>query len=379
MYYLDETYQPQTPVSPQLRLQPLPTAGLIQTDTISSIKIKRNDLKILEIDHSIPARLRTPVYKGLAEPMVLSEQDSLMLNLKGLSHTHTNLNLQLKPNTNEFSETAYTQFNSDFVTTTRQKREMLAQNSDSLTLFGSNENDSLKLIQPENYTEKGQVQHHTLAMEKPPLREEWFLVVIAISLLMTGLVRLNWGSYLKNMIQSIAFSNAMGKLEGSNVSNLYPSFILGFLFYFNTSIFIFQILTLSARGFLGFESFVIIPIIFMFLLVLFSLKVWVYKLVGHIFETVTPVREYLFGSSIMSKAYGILVIPLILFIPFVDENAQQILIKVGLGLFILLYMMQLARGVRIILSNTFSVYYIILYLCALEILPLTMLFKVIFR
>jgi hypothetical protein len=181
------------------------------------------------------------------------------------------------------------------------------------------------------------------------------------------------------MIQSVVFSNAMSKLEGSNASNIYPSMVLGFLFYLNTSIFVFEILMQSGRQFMGFDSIFVIPLILVFLLALFSLKIMVYRVVGHIFETIGPVRDYLFGSSTMAKAYGILVIPFIVFIPFVDEDAQLMLIKFGLGLFILLYLMQIARGVRIILSNTYSVYYIILYLCALEILPLTILFKVIFR
>jgi hypothetical protein len=379
MYFFDNTYQQQTQEVPKLTTQPLPKVGLKPVDTAASLEIKRTQLNVIDIDHSIPVRFRQVKAINTITPEVITAQDSLRFNLKGKTGVHTNWDIKLQPNINQFNETAFSHFDSELIIASREKSEDLALGSDSLAQTSFEIVDTIPAIQPELYTEKGEVIPEPIVIPKPPLREDWFLVVMTISLLIAGLVRLNWGNYLKNMIQSIVFSNAMSKLEGSNVSNIYPSLVLGFLFYLNTSIFVFEILMQSGRQFMGFDSFFVIPMILVFLLVLFSLKILVYRVVGHIFETIGPVRDYLFGSSTMAKAYGILIIPFIVFIPFIDENAQLMLVKFGLGLFILLYLMQIARGVRIILSNTFSVYYIILYLCALEILPLTILFKVIFR
>lgn len=379
MYVFDPTYQTQTEEALQLKLQTPPHVGLIKKDTIHSVGITRTQFNILEIDHNLPERFKQLIPKKTESPPALSVQDSLKLNLKGNNQAFTNWHMSLMPGTQEFNDTAFSHFNPEILNAARLKKDNEFALTDSLSHLLVSESDSLRVSQHITHIEKGESVPEPQLMIKPPLRADWFLAVLTISLLIAGFVRLNWGRYLNNMLQSIVFPNAMGKLEGSNVSNFYPSFVLGCLFYLNTSIFIFQILTLSDRSFLGFNSILIIPVVFAFLLILFSLKILAYKIVGHIFETKNLIRDYLFGASTMSKAYGILLLPIIVFIPFVDENIQSLLVKTGLGIFILLYLMQIARGVRIILSNTFSVYYIILYLCGLEILPLTILFKVMFR
>lgn len=379
MYFVETTYQLQKEEIPQINLQNLPQVGLIRKDSVTTIDISRTHFNILELDTTVPRRFREVTPKKTEKPKVLTSQDSLLLNLTGNTHAFTNLQMSLTPKTGEFNETAFSRFDSSLIKTSTENIGHSFFVSDSLEKSPINKSDRPGKNQQNFYIEKGEVQPDSLITQERPLREDWLLAVLVISVLISGFARLNWRRYLNNVIQSIFFQNSMGKLEGSNASNLYPSFILGSLFYLNSSIFIYQILTLSGRPFLGFDSFVVIPLLFVFLLLLFSLKGLAYKIIGHVFETKNQVNEYIFGSSTMSKAYAIIILPVIVFIPFVSESIQPMLIKVGSGVFILLYLIQIARGVKIILTNTLSVYYIILYLCALEILPLSILLKVIFH
>lgn len=378
MQNVNRTYQLQTNEAPQLNLQSLPQVGLIRKDSVPGIQITRRQFDLIEIDTVIPERFRQPLVRIQETPQVLTSTDSLRLNLKGPHQAFTNWNLTLDELSTEFNETAYAWFDSVTIAAANPFR------TDSLysdsTLIGTGVSaDSTRSETRTLTTETRPQQPELLSSTKPDLQADWFLALLTLSVLIAGFTRLNWGRYLTNTIQSVFYQNAMGKLEGSNASNNFPSFIMGFLFLMNSSLFVYEILKISRRSFLGFDSFLILPIVFVFLFLLFYLKKVTYRLVGHIFETQTQVAEYLFGSSTISKAYGILLLPVITFLPFVSESLQPILVKAGLGLFILLYLIQLGRGVRIIFSHTFSVYYIILYLCALEILPLTILFKVIFR
>ena len=378
MQNVNRTYQIQINEAPQLNLQSLPQVGLIRKDSVPGIKINRSQFDLIQIDTVVPERFRQPVVRRLETPQVLTSNDSLRLNLKGHQQAFTNWNLSLDSLSTEFNGSAYAWFDSATIAAANPFRTDSLYN-DTTLIATSLTSDSIrsKSLTLQRETESNQpVPIHS---SKPDLQADWFLALLTVSVLIAGFTRLNWGRYLTNTIQSVFFQNAMGKLEGSNASNTFPSFILGFLFLMNSSLFVYEILKISGRSFLGFDSYLILPIVLAFLFLLFYLKTVAYKVVGHIFETRSQVTEYLFGSSTISKAYGILLIPIIIFLPFVGDNIQNILIKAGFGLFILLYLIQLGRGVRIIFSHTFSVYYIILYLCALEILPLTILFKVIFR
>jgi hypothetical protein len=79
----------------------------------------------------------------------------------------------------------------------------------------------------------------------------------------------------------------------------------------------------------------------------------------------------------MGQMFAIAILPVICLIPFVKETLQMNLVHIGAGIFIIMYLMQIGRGIKIILKETLSLYYIFLYLCGLEILSLLVIMKVI--
>ncbi|MFW6389242.1 MAG: DUF4271 domain-containing protein, partial [Marinilabiliaceae bacterium] len=84
-------------------------------------------------------------------------------------------------------------------------------------------------------------------------------------------------------------------------------------------------------------------------------------------------------SYLMARAFGVMLMPLVALFPFLEPEIRQWVPKIGLGLFILLYVMLIGRGMRLNLRGALSGYYIILYLCALEILPLSVLYRILFH
>ncbi len=380
MLISDLKYLQVTQEASQNQLQKSSPEGLLQPDSV-----KVDGLKPTRIDifgpgmGTISNKLKKNPEVKSEESSGLSSADSLLLNLKGQNQPYTNWNYNLKPYFDAFSENAFSLPQTGIYQPLKELTDSSFIFTDSIGLNTCLKNDSLAMHKG-YHTGQKEVPSTEISKEKSlPLQDPWFVILLTISLLVVGFIRINWWGYLSNVVQSILFQNSMGKLEGNNASNFTPSFILGFLFYYNSSIFIYEIFSLSERNFLGFGSYFIILLVFVALLVLFTLKIATYKFVGHIFETSDQINDYLFGASTMSKAYGILLLPVIIFIPFVNQVLQPFFIKAGLGIFVLLYLIQLGRGFRIILSNTYSVYYIILYLCALEILPLTILFKIILR
>ncbi len=214
---------------------------------------------------------------------------------------------------------------------------------------------------------------------KPLVQQEWFLAIVIIAVAITGILRLKWRKYLGGVFNSVLFSGVASSLRADKSDTpRAASFWLGFMFYLNSSLFIFEILFVDNRTLIGFTGWKLLVLIFSFLVLLFSAKLLVYKFIGWVFDTREEVSAHLFQSSLMSKAYSMVLLPVIVLFPFANDILRPWLVGTGVGVFILLYIIQIGRGIGNNLRDTVSGYYIILYLCALEILPLSILFKVLF-
>lgn len=337
----------------------------------SSVNIPRPQLIVPATDFRLPVtdsiiyQPRTVVVRPKPVTVTLSGRDSVVLNLTGGDSLYTDWYLEAKHELFTRPE-AYSEV-LDSLFFAEESNEADASTS-PITIVESPRN--VVSIQPVNdikSPEKGNLLH-----------SEWFIAILVFLLIITGLVRMNWYRYLRTVMLTIFYPSFTTKLNHTNISNYTPSLILSSLFYLNISVFTFETLTVYDRPLIGLEGAVLIPILFLFFFLLFTGKVLAYRFVAYVFDTKKQVHQYLSASSAISKAYGVLLLPIMILLPFIESGYTDYLIKAGIGLYIALYMIQLSNGVRSNFSNLFSGYYIILYLCALEILPLAVLYKVLF-
>ncbi len=227
---------------------------------------------------------------------------------------------------------------------------------------------------PDPGTSTGSSSHKSL------LGQDWFLMVILGLVTLAGFLRFKWHKYLSDVFSAVLFSNVAGKLQNqTNGSTKMASFWLVFLFYSSFSLLLFESMRLSDRTFFHLEGWKLLLALMGFLIVIFTLKFIVYQFVGWVFRVQAATKEYLFQSSIMSKAYGLILLPLVVVFPFLESEVRHWVPQIGFSVFIILYVMQIGRGIGTNFRNSLSGYYIILYLCALEILPLSILYKVLFN
>ncbi|MFO8001815.1 MAG: DUF4271 domain-containing protein [Marinilabilia sp.] len=213
------------------------------------------------------------------------------------------------------------------------------------------------------------------------LQQDWFLVVLVTFVAITGFIRFRWHRYLSDVFSAVVFSNVANKMQTTTYKGgkRLASFWLGFLFYAHFSLLIFETMRLYEYSLFSLEGWRLLLALFAFLVVVFTAKIVVYRFVGWLFKVGKATSEYLYQSSVMSKAFGVMLLPLVVLYPFLEPEARDLIPKVGFTVFILLYVMQIFRGIGSNLRNTLSGYYIILYLCALEILPLSIIYKVLFN
>mgnify|MGYP002750926171 CR=1 FL=1 len=72
---------------------------------------------------------------------------------------------------------------------------------------------------------------------------------------------------------------------------------------------------------------------------------------------------------------GVIILPLLLFIVYTTGIVQKVFFWMALTVVALVIIMRLLRGIVFSFKKDVSIFYMFLYLCALEIVPLALLYK----
>jgi len=107
----------------------------------------------------------------------------------------------------------------------------------------------------------------------------------------------------------------------------------------------------------------------------FQFKAALYKFIGYIFKVQDDFSEILHHVTIYNKALGLFLLPITLSIPFVNNHIQTGLLFFSLFIISSLMLLVLFRGFQIVNKKHVSFFFLILYLCAVEILPVVILIK----
>jgi hypothetical protein len=162
--------------------------------------------------------------------------------------------------------------------------------------------------------------------------------------------------------------------EGVSVGNRLIIF-LSALFVLTVSLFFYQ--TVSYYGLLPSQNVASLFFITAFIILsIYVIKLTVIKFAGFLFETQKEIREYTVSVFLFCNTVGLFMLPLVICLAFFKQVNPLIFIYSGFGLIILLFLTRLVRGLIIGLNSPrVSKFYLFLYLCTLEIVPLVILSK----
>jgi hypothetical protein len=209
------------------------------------------------------------------------------------------------------------------------------------------------------------------------VRQDWFTLIIFLALILFVSVRHMFGKYLGTLFQSLFNHTTASRMyRERNISlgqaefrlELFTYLVLGLLFFQMSEIYR---LNLPFEGFLNYLSALFLITIFI------SFKKLIYRLLGYVIEKTTDTGEYLYNFSNYLKVMGILSLPVVLLIAWSPISNKDTLLVSGMTIISILYLFLLWRGIRIFLKKQFSVFYLFLYLCTLEILPLLLMVKLV--
>lgn len=205
-------------------------------------------------------------------------------------------------------------------------------------------------------------------------RKFWILAAVGVLVLLFSILRINYLGQLTTMMHAMYSNTALAQInKEEKVYNRWPFILLYIVFGSVFGMYIFW----GANTFFGADgTFSFYLLISLGVIVYFSLKIAVVRIVGFIFEVQLLSREY---SSILILSYfnsAIFLLPIVLAFAFLSEIQIGNLFVFSSFLVIIFFLLQLIR----ICYHTLKVYklskfYLFLYFCTLEIGPLIILIK----
>ncbi len=215
------------------------------------------------------------------------------------------------------------------------------------------------------WTDKIQVHHPA-----------WLFITLFILLGLFAGIRIYYGSILIQTLESaISFQVAARIFKDNSVLQKQLDNIL-YVFYIISA----GLLLYVAEIRLGLEPYGIMGgYLYLFnlalLLMLFLARLVLNNAIGFLFDKIGLYREYFYNIFIFNKLIGISILPLLLFVIYTDGILMVVFQWIALAAVSVILIMRLIRGIVFSFRRGVSKFYMFMYLCALEMAPLVLLYR----
>ena len=213
-------------------------------------------------------------------------------------------------------------------------------------------------------------QSNTVGARSP----DWILGVLLLIFLLIAWVRVYHNRRLKQLYQALTSKLYVQHILRTNDGLMQRvSFVLDVISYLVFAAFLFQV-TQYYELYIPYADYM-----HPYLLILLSV-VLIYQtknifliLSGVLLNQEERLQEYRFNIFLMNKTLGLVLTPFIICIAYLSFG-EAVNIWIGIALIVIAYLYRINRGLAIGLREAnVSVFYLFMYLCTLEILPLVVL------
>ena len=199
----------------------------------------------------------------------------------------------------------------------------------------------------------------------------WYFIYLILLIGLLAWIRLYYGNILAQTVQASTNFQAANKMFKSN--SLLQSQLDGvlYLLYFLSMTFLLYYMELR----IGLRPYELQGVgLFLFnlalLVGLFLGRVLLHNITGIIF-----IREYLYNMFIFNKLSGLVAVPLMFLLVYTKGALQEMIFWISIFVLSSIVIMRMIRGLVFSYKKEVLFFYMFLYLCALEIIPLVLLYR----
>ena len=215
-----------------------------------------------------------------------------------------------------------------------------------------------------------------IPQERKKPGEDWLTGLLFIVVVLFVWIRVFYGKYYSQLTDSLLNYQISTKLYyEKSVLSRRVSFILDIIYLLVMAIFLYEINAVYGILVPGKSNMYYLFIIFTILAVYSVSRLAVLRITGFIFDIQPLFSSFIHHMSIFNKGLGIILFPLSLALLFIPASMVKFVLMTGIAVFIIIMGLKLVRSLKIIMWKDVSLFYLILYLCTLEILPLLLGYK----
>lgn len=204
----------------------------------------------------------------------------------------------------------------------------------------------------------------------------WLVVLSIFALVLFSRGKVLYNKYLYQIIEAIYnYQISIRLLKDKNVLFRSLSYSLQVLFSLNVGLLIFYFLDYNSYRQISEHTIISILVYSFSIFFIFQIKAMVCMFLGYSFNVQDDFTELLHNVSIYNKAIGLFLLPIVITFPFLQDKLKPVVLYAGIIITGLLLIMFLYRGLQIISRKRVSYFFLILYLCGVEILPLALIIK----
>jgi hypothetical protein len=207
-------------------------------------------------------------------------------------------------------------------------------------------------------------------------QQDWLLGVILIGWMIFASVHVGFNKYINQLIGSLVnISLATRLYRERSYKTLYGAVRLNILFYLILPLSVFQIVRFYNIDLPGYPDFILFLLLLLAINGYFFLKIFLYRVIGSIVMLKEEIAESNYHMQMYYKVLGVFLLPVVT-IHAVGNEIRYITVWIMVITIVLFYLASLMRSIYIGNRKGISIFYLILYLCMLEILPLILIFKI---
>jgi hypothetical protein len=205
---------------------------------------------------------------------------------------------------------------------------------------------------------------------------DWFLSIFLMITLLFIWIRLFYGKYFSLLANELTSYQISAKLfRERNVLMRRVSIVMDFIYIVVFSVFVFELavrFNVFASGLSRFNQYMLLLNIIM----LYSLfRIALLRFTGFLFLNRNLFSEYIHNTFVVNKGTGIILFPVVITAHYFPLPLASWVLICGLAILVVAFIWKSIRAYQIIKRKDVVLFYLILYLCTLEFLPLLIGYK----
>jgi hypothetical protein len=216
----------------------------------------------------------------------------------------------------------------------------------------------------------------TLPLEREHKSEDWLTGLLFFVVFLLVWIRVFYGKYYSQLTDSLVNYQMSSKLYNeANILSRRVSFILDIVYHLVMAIFLYELNSVYGILAPGRSNLYYLMVIFAVLAFYSVSRLALLRFTGFVFDIQPLFTNFIHHMSLFNKGLGIILFPLSIAMLFIPASLIKIILFTGITVFIIMFVLKLVRALKIIMWKDVLLFYMILYLCTLEILPLLLGYK----